>query len=121
MRGLESGLFLETAEAERPVGQQRDHAQRLVFVRVARAVKEGLVHAEGRADGHAAAGKDLQRAAVRDLQRALHESAGLAEEDQRIDAGERGLAELGDRRLLPVARLQLRAQAQQLGVPGVIR
>ena len=114
VRGLEARLVLEIGERERRVGEQRDHAERVVLVGVARAVEERVVRAEGRADGHAPAGGDLERAAVRDLQRQLDERASLAEEDQRIDAGERRLPELGDRGLLPVARLQLRPQPRHL-------
>jgi hypothetical protein len=51
---------------------------------------------------------------VRDAQCELDERAGLAEEDQRIDAGERRLSELGDRDLLSIARFQLRAKLQHL-------
>ena len=58
---------------------------------------------------------------MRDAQRELDQRARLAEEDQRIDARERGLAELRDRRFLAVARFQLGAQAQQLGVRAGLR
>ena len=75
---------------------------------------ERFVGADGRAGEHAAAGSELERAAVRDAEGELDERAGLAEEDERIDAGERGLAQLRDRGLLPVARFDLRAQARQL-------
>jgi hypothetical protein len=47
----------------------------------------------------------------------LDQRAGLAEEDVGVDAGERGLPELGDGGLLPVAPLDLRAQARELGEP----
>ena len=47
----------------------------------------------------------------------LDERAGLAEEDVWIDAGERGLPELGDGGLLPIARLDLRAETSELGLP----
>ena len=43
----------------------------------------------------------------------LDERTRLAEEDERIDAGERGLAELGNRCFLPVARLDLGAKPMQ--------
>ncbi|HKS24089.1 MAG TPA: hypothetical protein VJZ76_14895 [Thermoanaerobaculia bacterium] len=52
-----------------------------------------------------------------DAEGELNERAGLAEEDVRVDAGERGLPELGDGSLLPVAPLDLRAQARELGEP----
>jgi len=54
---------------------------------------------------------------VIDAEGELDERASLAEEDVRVDAGERGLPQLGDRGLLPVARLDLRAQARQLREP----
>jgi len=44
----------------------------------------------------------------------LDERAGLAEKDVGIDAGERGLPELRDGGLLPVARVDLRAQTREL-------
>lgn len=47
----------------------------------------------------------------------LDERAGLAEEDVRIDAGERSLPELRDGGLLPVASLDLRAETSELGLP----
>ena len=52
-----------------------------------------------------------------DAEGELDERAGLAEEDGGIDAGQRRLPELGDGGLLPVARLDLRAQTRELRQP----
>jgi hypothetical protein len=51
---------------------------------------------------------------VVDREGELDERAGLAEEDVGIDAGERGLPELGDGLLLPVAGLDLGAEMGEL-------
>jgi len=114
VRGLESGLFVEFAERERSVGHQRDHAQRIVLVGIARAAKKCIVRAEGRTRHHPSAGRDLQRAAMRHLQRELHQRASLPEENEGIDPCQRRLTQLGDGDLLPIPRLQLRAQQRQL-------
>ena len=73
---------------------------------------ERRIRADRRGDGNAAVA-DLERAGVIDAEGDLHERAGLAEEDQRLDAGECGLSELRDRRFLPVARLDLGAKPLQ--------
>jgi hypothetical protein len=107
VRRLEPCLFIELHERERRVLEQRDHRQRLILVCVERAVRERLIRSERGADVHRSAGVELERAAMRDLQRQLDQRARLPEEDERIDAGERGLPELRHRDLLPVPRLQL--------------
>jgi hypothetical protein len=118
--GLEPRLLGEVREGERAVREQGDHPQRLVFIGVAGAAQERLVPAERGADDHLPAAGDLEGAAVRDLEGHLHERAGLADQDQRIDAGERPLAQLRDGGLLPVARFQLGAQTGQLRIASVV-
>ena len=49
---------------------------------------------------------------MRDGEGELDKRACLSEEDERIDAGERCLSELGDRGLLPIARFDLGAQTR---------
>jgi hypothetical protein len=77
-------------------------------------VVEGGVRADGGAQDDAAGGDDLQDAAVVDAEGQLDERAGLAEEDVGVDAGERRLPQLGDGGLLPVARIDLRAEPGEL-------
>ena len=50
-----------------------------------------------------------------DAERELDQRACLTEKDVRVDAGERGLPELGDGGLLAVARFDLAAQTVELG------
>src|SRR5436190_7202459 len=111
---LEARLLVEAGEDHRRAGDGDVHGHRLVLLIVALAMIEGGVRADGGAQHGAPGWGDLQDAAVVDRQGQLDERAGLAEEDVGIDAGERGLAELGDGRLLPVARLDLRAQSREL-------
>src|ERR1051326_2234247 len=114
VRRLEARLFAEVREDHRRAGDGDVHRDRLVLLVVAVAVIERFVRADGSAQDRAPRGGDLEHAAVIDGERELHERAGLAEEDVGIDAGERGLAELRDRGLLAVARLDLRAQTREL-------
>ena len=121
MRALEARLFFEVRERERTVGEERDHADRLVFVFIAAAMEERRVRAEGGAEDHASARCDLQRAGMTDAQRELDERADLAEENERVDAGERGLPELRHRRFLAIARVELRAEARQFVIRSIAR
>jgi hypothetical protein len=117
---LEAGLLLEVAEGDGLVAEEDQHADRLVLFLVAVAMDERLVGADRGPDEHSSAGRGLQRTAVGDAEGQLDESAGLTEKDVGVDARERCLAELGDGRLLAVARFDLGAQSGQFrAVAGV--
>src|SRR5438128_3151868 len=76
-------------------------------------MRERGVRSEGGADDEASSARHLDGPNVVDLERRLEDSAGLAEQNRRVDAGERCLTELGDGILLPVPRLDLGAQTGQ--------
>ena len=115
VRRLETRLLLDVLEHDRRAGERRVHRDRLVLFIVLIAVDERRVGSDRRGDGNASVA-DRERAGVVDAERDLQERAGLAEDDQRFDAGECGLPKLGDGRFLPVARLDLRAEALQFRI-----
>ncbi len=121
MRQLESRLLFEIVERHRRAGQRDVHGDRFVLFVVIAAVREGWIRADRGANLDASRGRDFQRAAMVHAEGHLNERTGLAEENRRIDAGERGLSELGDGDFLAIARLDLLAQTQQLRLARVRR
>ena len=114
MRALETRFVLEVLERHRPFRERDIHSDRVVLGVVVLAMRKCGVRSQRSAHDDLTARRDLQRAAVIDAEGQLDNRAGLTEEDGGIDAGESGLAEFGNRRLLSVAGLDLRLQPRQL-------